>query len=451
MPTCPIGHTLALLNLYGLFTPPNREVLLLSNVLTAPAPQATHPKKEVSSYHPRSIVTLWVLVCISVAVWIFVDPSAWDVHVYASAMRSLRLGHDPYAEAMAVQHLYQSQPVHLPYADPPWSYVYSPLTLPLLRLIAIPPFALTATLYWLLYAAAALAQLWAVLRAATFAELRVFRYLAPVSLFFPGLLANGILMGGNVAYLLYAAVLLAAVLGWRRGTWLPFYLAVLAASCIKMPLLTLVGIPVFSARRQVLPAAATVAASLALFVAPAFLWPSLFRHYLQAVELQFSINRDFGCAPAGLFSGMVYDRHIPYVVPSLVFFAAYALPLCALLFVLSRRYLRGDFPLRQWVPVLLVGVILLNPRIQEYDAAPIALPLALICSRFLSAHRKPTRTRILTAGSVLLILANVVGAYSWNLRKLIDGPLIVLLFLAGCWTLLRHSPTPNPTDLPSTI
>ena len=416
----------------------------MPNVLIAPAPPTAHPKAQLSSHTP--LITLWLLVCIAIAVWISIDPSAWDVHVYASAMRSLRLGHDPYAEAMAIQRLYQSQPVHLPRTDPPWSYVYSPLTLPLLRLIAIPPFALTAVLYWLLYAAAALAQLWAVLRAATLSEQRIFRYLAPISLFFPGLLANGILLGGNVAYILYAAVLLAAVLGWRRGTWLPFYLAVLAASCIKMPLLTLVAIPVFSARRQWVPAAATVAASLALFAAPALLWPSLFRHYLQAVELQFSINRDFGCAPAGLFSGIVYDRGIPYVLPTLVFFAAYALPLCALLFVLSRRYLRGDFPLQQWAPVLIVGVVLLNPRIQEYDAAPIALPLALICSRFLALHRRPTRTRILAGGTVLLILANIVGTYSWNLRKLIDGPLIVLLFLAGCRTLLHHSPTPEPSD-----
>ena len=372
-------------------------------------------------------------------VWVHFDMPGWDVAVYAKGMRDTAAGLDPYAQAMAVQRAYHASHGLQAGIAPPYSYVYSPITLPVLRAIAHVPEWLSASVYWLIYAAGALAQIWVVLRFVQGDERRFFAFAAPLALFFPGLLANGTIQSGNIAYILYALVFSAAIYGWRRERWWWFYGAVLLASCVKAPLLSLVVIAPLSARRQFLPAVGTVAAGLLLFGMQPVVWPSLFRHYLEAVELQFSYNRDFGCGPAGLFSAIRFDHGLPYAPASYFFYAAYALPLFACMVYLSRRFLRGDFTLRQWAPLLLVGTILLNPRLLEYDVAPITLPLALLTWRWI-AGMKRMRVPAIAAALAFFVVANGLSIYSWEIRKRIDGPLLVVLFLAGVWTLLRPSP-----------
>ena len=400
-------------------------------------------KHDLQTIRSRGVLILWILVLITLVVWAKLGGAGWDVDIYRAGMRSLRAGHDPYTDATSVQRIFHQQllanPKLLLTLDPPFSYVYSPITLPLLRLIGAIPGWLSGAVYYLLYLAAALAQVWVTFRAVERSERLCFRYLAPIAIFFPGFLANAAIMSGNIAYLLYAAVLLAAVLGWQRGIWRWFYIATLAASCVKAPLLSLVVIPVLSARRQWFAAAATGTAGLALFAMQPVFWPTLFRHYLEAVDLQFRFNRDFGCSPAGLFGDILYSHGIPYSPASMIFFLAYAIPLFTLLVYLSRLYLRGSFALAQWMPVMLVGVILLNPRIMEYDTAPIALPLALIAWRFFGRWTGPTQ-RIVWL-SLLFLAANSVGSLSWSIRKLIDGPLLVLFFGAGVWNLLQLANT----------
>ena len=400
----------------------------------------------------RNVVLLWILALITILLWARLGGVGWDVAIYRAGMRSLRAGHDPYTDATSIQRIFHQQllanPKLLLHQDPPFSYVYSPITLPLLRVLGAVPDWLSGTLYYLLYSAAALAQVWVTFRAVERSERPYFRYLAPVAIFFPGFLADATIMSGNIAYLLYATVLLTAVLGWQRGSWRWFYPAILAASCVKAPLLTLVCIPLLSARRQWLSVAFTGAAGVILFAAQPAVWPTLFRHYLEAVDLQFRFNRDFGCSPAGLFGDVLYGHGIPYTPASMIFFLCYAIPLFGLLFYLSRLYLRGSFSFAQWMPVMLVGVILLNPRIMEYDTAPLALPLALIAWRFLARWSKPPRT--IAYLSLLFLSVNAVGALGWNIRKLTDGPLLVLFFAAGTWHLLQlareYEPLPSPAE-----
>ena len=394
---------------------------------------------------PRGVFLLWLLAFAAMPVWIHYDTPGWDVAIYHNAIRALAAGHDPYADAIAVQHRFHSQLAQHPNADPPYSYVYSPLTLPLLRLIAAIPTFLSAGLYWLIYLAAVLTQVWVAFRFIEPRERPLFLYLAPLAPFFPGFLANGIVLGGNIAYILYAAILLAAIYAWRRGSWVLFYLSVLATSCVKAPLLSLVTIPILSARRQWLPTALTTAAGVALFAMQPRIWPTLFAHYLEAVELQFSYNRDFGCSPAGLFSGILFDHHLPYSPASILFYAAYAIPLFAVLLYLSRLHLKGRFSLAQWFPVLLTGVILLNPRLIEYDVAPLALPLALIAWRFLNSIAPPRRAALILA--TLFLVLNAFAVTSWTLRKDIDGPLLVAFFCAGVWNLLHQTRQPAASSL----
>jgi hypothetical protein len=396
------------------------------------------PLQLQQSARSRNIVrVLWLLVLIAMPIWIANDAPGWDAAIYHTAIKALAAGHDPYADAIAIQQAFHIEMALHPNAPPPYSYVYSPITLPVLRLINLFPLWFSGSLYWLVYLGGVLAEVWVGMQAVEANERRYFIFLAPAAAFFPGFLANGIVLSGNVAYILYALVLLAAVFAWRRGQWLWFYLAVLAASCVKAPLLSLAVIPILTTRKQWLPTGLTVAAGLGLFAIQPLLWPSLFKHYLQAVELQFSYNRDFGCSPSGLFSGVLYDHGIPYSPASFIFYLCYALPLFALLLYLSRQFLRGAFSLKQWMPVLLVGVILLNPRLIEYDVAPLALPLALIAWRFLAAKITTGRTILYLA--IFFAITNAFALTSWELRKLIDGPLLVIFFLIGCWDLHQQS------------
>jgi hypothetical protein len=382
---------------------------------------------------------MWIALVLAVSIWTHFEVPGWDLRVYAAAITSLRAGHDPYADATAIQQLYHQQVGDPNGGDRPYSYVYSPITLPFLRLVAGVPLWLSARIYWLLYILAVAGQIPIALRLAEAHERPYFLYMAQAAAFFPGLLQSHAVLSGNVAYILYFAVFWSALAGWRSGRWIWFYAAVLLASFAKAPMLTLVAIPALSARKQWLPAGLTAAAGVALFAIQPVLWPSLFRNYLKAVDLQFLYNRDFGCSPAGIFSDALFRMGKPYSPAGLLFYLCYAIPLFLLLLHLSRKYLRGSFSLRHWAPVLLVGVILLNPRLIEYDLAPITLPLTFIAWRFLAKYFSTARTMLYLA--IFFAVANASGCF---LHRLAYVPLLAMVFAAGCWTLTRQAAPETP-------
>jgi hypothetical protein len=371
------------------------------------------------------------------------EKSGWDVHIYLQGVDSVRAGHDPYADAIAVQRAYHEHRELFPAnAGTPFSYVYSPITLPAVRFVATHPLWVSAILYWSLYVLGLFAQVFGGFQLVSSTERKVFLFFVPVAGFFPGLLASDILWSGNVALILYGLVLFCAWIGWRRSNWIWFYLAVVLASCVKAPLLSLVVIAPLTASRQWLRASIAAIGGLALFAIQPLIWPSLFKNYLQAVELQFSYNRDFGSSPAGLFSGILYDHHIPYSPASYFFFLAYAVPVFGLLVWLSRQYLHGRFSLSLWGPVVLLGTLLLNPRILEYDEIILTLPLALILWRFF-ATIAPTRTAI-TLSIATFFAANAIAYQNWQIWKLTEGPLLVTFFCIGVWTLLHLKQNTQP-------
>jgi hypothetical protein len=381
------------------------------------------------------VVALWISVFAAILVWIDFKTPGWDVAVYQNAIHSLQSGHDPYMDATRIQKLVYSQGPIPSNIDPPFTYNYPPITLPILGLLGRLPVHLAGFIYWSMYAVAILIQISVGLLLTNGREKRIFHYLAPVAIFFPGLLADGTVLSGNVAHILYAAVLLATVIGWRRNVWRSFYIATLVVSCVKLPFLSLVVIPVLSSTKQWWPAGLTALGGFSLFILQPLLYPSLFRHYLESVDLLFSLSHDFGCSPAGIFSQWLVAHDLPYSAGGLVFYLAYALPLAGFLFYLSRRYLAGSFPLMQWAPVLLVGVVLLNPRLIEYDVAPITLPLTLIVWRVTTHCIKAKQVAIVLV--FLFAVANAFAVTSWSLRKIIDCPLLVIIFLAGSWHLLH--------------
>lgn len=388
---------------------------------------------------PRALpLIFWVLAIAAAGIWArFQGPHlGWDIHIYGDALHSLRLEHDPYLDAILTQHAFDARQVDLLTDPKPLRYIYSPVTLPLLRLIGKMPILLSITLYGVTYIGSIFAAIWVAMLCVGRSERSIFVLLAPAAVFFPGLLQDETLMSGNIAYIVYGVAFLAAATAWRGGRWRIFYLAVVAASCFKLPFLTLLAIPILTARRQWIPAGITAAAALGLFALQPLLWPSTFHNFLDALDLQFTDNRDFGLSPAGLFAEALYDR-IPYRTTGTLCYLAYGLPLASTLFYLSRRFLAGAISLRHWAPVVLVGTILLTPRIMEYDVAAITLPLALIAWRFLSriqlraAHRRTGLWMALFFSGV-----NAAAPFAW---KLTEGCVLPLIFLAGIWTVWRDS------------
>jgi hypothetical protein len=394
------------------------------------------------SARSRSIaIVFWILTFTVLPIWSVLDQAGWDAVIYHNAMLALKAGHDPYGDAIAIQEAFHRTLSLHPNAIPPYSYVYSPITLPLLRLMGALPAWFSYTLYCFLLLASAFSILWVTTRAMEDNERTFIRLVAPLALFCPGLLAHDTILSGNIAFILYALVLLGATYGWRRGQWRWCYLAIIVASCFKAPLLSLVAIPLLSARRQWLPVAGTIAIGGMLFAIQPLLWPSLFHHFLEAVELQFSYNHDFGSSPAGIFSDILVRHGIPYSPASIVFYLLYATAIFALLLYLSQQFLRGKLTLRQWMPVLLVGVILLNPRIMEYDAAPLAIPMGLIGWRFFTRSGATPRA-VITYLSFFLV-ANFIAVPLEVAWRPTECFLLATFFTAGCWNLLQECRVPS--------
>jgi hypothetical protein len=415
----------------------------------------------------RLVVLFWLGSAIAIAVMAWSGPTAWDYAVYRTAAESIHRGGDPYAEGIAVQKAFHNRVNKDPGIHSPMTYVYSPITLPVLRVIGSVPGWLSGTIYGMAFVAGFLLQLWAVWQMATKSERQWLQLLLPAVAFFPGLLNDDVVLSGNIAYLLYGLVLAAAVPGWKRGRWGWYYLAVLAASCCKAPLLTLLAFPVLIGRRQWSAAVATGTVGCLLFFAQAKLWPTQFSEYLRAVQLQFDWNSDFGISPAGLLGKALVQKGLPYSMPTTILYLAFACAVGIVLLWRAKR-VRDNPPLRDnWIPVALVGTVLLNPRIKEYDVAALTVPLLLIVSRGLrillnapdtmkarsaldrvgessmgapeqaaNSNLKINRPVFLAASGWFLAANFAASGEAW---KPIELALLITLFGAGVWTTLQRT------------
>jgi hypothetical protein len=364
-------------------------------------------------------------------------------------MQSVREGRNPYVDGVTAQRAFWDYISGHPdaHVDPPLPYVYSPATLPLLRALNTLPPPVFNILFWALYILCAIAGALACLYAATPSEYPIFALLAPATLFLAGLLFTPTELSGNLAYIAYGSAFVTAVYGWKRSIWLPFYIAVFIASIYKTPLLTLLAIPIFTTRKQWTPATVTAALSLAVFFLQARIWPNLFRTYLIAVDLRFRLDQDFGFSPAGMLGTTLFRHHIDYSRPTLLLYGTCALLICFIFFTLSERYFAGRLTLQQWLPVLLTGTLLLDPRIKEYDVAAITIPMALILWRF--ARTYANRRVSTLAIAIFLALANYRASHSPDKWHTTEGCLLILIFLLGTWHLFRESASNNSATITS--
>ncbi|MGH9562022.1 MAG: hypothetical protein ACRD3S_11270, partial [Terracidiphilus sp.] len=165
------------------------------------------------SSSPHRIISLvfWVLAFAAIPAWHYLYPDLdWDARLYLNAIHSVQAGHDPYLDDIAALTAYESRLALHSQERPPVVYMYSPITIPLLRVIGLFPAAFYIWGYWLIYAAGVLAQIWVSLQATEPGERRIFACFAPAAAFFPGLIQTATLMDGNIAYVLYGLVFITA-------------------------------------------------------------------------------------------------------------------------------------------------------------------------------------------------------------------------------------------------
>jgi len=299
---------------------------------------------------------------IAVVVMACVGPVGWDAKDFWKAIQTVHHGSDPYAEDLVARQ----------------EYHYSPMTLPLLRLLAVFPGWLLRLLYWAAVATGSLLELWAGFQMADQRERRWLALMLPAVTFFPGLITDDVILSGNVAYPLYGVILAAAVSGWKRGSWSWFYIAVLAASVFKTPFLALLAFPVLMDGRQWVRSGMTAVTGVLIFAAQMRLWPDMFREYLLTLRLMFDGGHDFGYGPVGTLGKALWRRGLPFSPATTILYLIFACVLGIVLLFLARRVREWKLPRETWVPVALVGTALLNPRIQKYDLAAFTVPMLLI-------------------------------------------------------------------------
>ena len=341
------------------------------------------------------------------AVW--VTPGIfWDVAIYDRAIEAVRVGLDPYAVGLARQHLAEATGQHA------FTYVYPPITLVVLRAINLVPAWFAMALYWLIYIAGYAAVVWAISQFFRPQDRPVMQYAVPLIVFFPSLMTDKVILSGNVAYVFYGLLFAATVVGWRRGVWRWFYVAMLLTASFKLPLLTLLAIPALAGKRQWAKATAVGAAGVSIWALQSWLWPIQFREYLESVNLQFLYNHDFGESLAGNIGRALYSHGMPFTILPTLVFLAYGSILFATLYYFSRLYHAGRLSAETWFPVLLVGTVLLNPRIMQYDVHVISLAMALILWRSVASR---SRVGLALAISVLiLVIIDLLGVnfYYWD-------------------------------------
>jgi hypothetical protein len=337
-------------------------------------------------------------------------PSAWDAKDYVLALQQY--------------HAYVNGQLSS-------SLAYSPLfMIPALGVARLLPLGLTIMIFGLAYFSGWLAQLWVGMQFATPKERKILRYAAPVIAFFPGLLINDVIVSGNLAYILYGLMLASAALGWKRGRWIWFYLAVLASSCVKVQLLTMLAIPLLCGKRQWVRTMITGAAGLGLYALQFRIWPQAFHVYVNTLKVMSQSRRDFGCGPAGNLARVLQIMGVPYEKPAIVLYVVFALAMFVLLLWLSRLYHAGRVRFASWAPVMLLGVVLLNPRILAYDVAAVSLPMALVAWRSLRGVGRTSRRPVLFGFAIAMLALNVFAA-SDNRATILPDELLLMLLMLG--------------------
>jgi len=399
----------------------------------------------------RLIALFWIGAITTIIVMSSLGPVGWDAQGYWKTSQIVHHHFDPYAQDLVALRAFHNRLAVNPAEPAPFVYVYSPLTLSLLRVLAMFPSWLIGLFYGLAIASGAMLELWAGYQMAVQRERRWLALMLPAIVFFPGLVTDDVILSGNVAYVLYGVILAAATAGWKRGRWSWYYIAVLVASIFKAPFLALLAFPVLieNNRRQWVLALTTACGGVLLFTAQMKIWPSMFREQLLSLRLVFDWLHDFGYGPASILGRALWQRGVPSGRATAILYLVSACWLAIALLFLAGRVRRCNLPRESWVPIALVGTVLLNPRIQKYDLAAITIPMLLIGWRAMrlgwtivfemvpgnphnAQSASPWKLIALAAGCLLIPNVITVAGPAWFPNELV---VLVAIFAMGMWSL----------------
>ena len=360
-----------------------------------------------------------------------------DLPVYASAIQAFLRGGDPYA----VNHF----GLH---------FVYPPLVLyPAGWCARLLPVHVARLLFVGIHLAAVLALPYVLAR--WYVRARWWgRYLPLLVLVAePGFAGFRALFSANIAPALYLAAWIAALPGVRHNRWRWFYGVVILAALVKVTFLVLLLLPLLAGRQQWLRsvAAGAIVAGASLLEQRSL--PVLFAGYKAALVQQVSVQQLYGYGIFGFAARLEHHVHGVVGAFALGVHAVVVLLMIAVLLLLQRRHHFQPGPLftgeaspvaSLWLGLLIITVILANPRILHYD---IYIPLfaafaiiALACG--LNRWKLVALAVALHLPSFLVIL----GVRSWALQQAWQLGVVLCAFAVGAWTLWRSAPSPTSAE-----
>ena len=204
-------------------------------------------------------------------------------------------------------------------------------------------------------------------------------------------------LSGNIHVLWYFAAGLAAIPGIRRNQWAGFYLLAFVAAMSQPVFILLLLFPAFAGARQYVTSAGTLAATAVAYAVEYGLNPAMYRQFQQTVAAHLAASHDYG---QGVF-GMLAGAGIGAIACAAVQIC-FSVVVVAVLVWLKVHGIAND---RRWWALLILAVVLVNPRVMPYDAA-----IGLIPAAFFLVYDRPRGWLItLPVTAVCIVAHHIVG------------------------------------------
>ena len=344
-----------------------------------------------------------------------------DLPVYSHAVQTWLAGHSPYDASLS-----------------PLFFLYPPVFLYVAGLLShLVPEHSGALVYAAVLIAAACAI--PLVLARYFFRMPWLSPLFALLLFFASPRFTGVLAmcSMNIASILYCLAFLGAVPGLRRNRWEWFYLAVFLAAMVKINFLVLLLLPLLAGRGQWPRSVGCGAAVIAANLGERVIWPELYAGYEWSLEQGILLNQQFGYGPFGILASYHHKRHIGAGTVAYIVAGVFAILLLSSMFALRRRLARiGNLADNGvWLALVLAVIILVNPRVMQYDA-----DIALLAGFVLWVYG--LRTRRLIVLTVLLFLPSLwVPRFVLNphLHGMYETLLVLASIVIAFWRLWRET------------
>ena len=350
-----------------------------------------------------------------------------DAHVYATALDVWMHGGDPYG----ADHFGALR------------FVYPPIVLfagaPLARLFP-------ANSGWPIYLAISFASAFAlpVVMARYYFQQQWLNPFFALLIFFAAPQFGGLLAleSGNMACLLYLLIFLAGIPGLSRNQWGWFYGVVFFAALIKVNFLLMLALPVFAGANQWIRSSGCTIATMAVYLLQKIFMPGLYSAYQRSLRFVLIDEDGYGYGVFGSLARL--DRKFHHSIGAMPYLltAGFVLLLFISL-VLLRRRLPVDSTDGLWLTLLIVAVVLANPRLLHYDAC-IAMPAVFVL--LVNAFR-PRQPLWVFVGLFLVSLAVAIFVRSVPTKGGYELVLMLGSFAIVYWQLWREAAASSSPEL----